>query len=207
MGPFPALTPAYLSSLLFQHTPHPRPCPSVLHTLQFLECSLFSLPALPLHVLLPPWAISLVSQSFLGCHSLQETSQTPSVRAPWTTLWQQLSACTASVWCLLPLLHWELVKGRTCSMFTIHTTVTGTQNAHHKSSLNYLESCELCYLSMLDVFQNPSDTSIPRGPSPLYNTMWCSQAAVATVPNLMGPVSYRGTVCAKSSPTLRPHRL
>ena len=75
------------------------------------------------------------------------------------------------------------------------------------SSLNYLESCELCYLSMLDVFQNPSDTSIPRGPSPLYNTMWCSQAAVATVPNLMGPVSYRGTVCAKSSLTLRPHRL
>lgn len=64
MGPFPALTPACLSSLLFQHTPHPYPYPSVLHTLQFLECSLFSLPSLPLHVLLPPWVV--VSHLSLG---------------------------------------------------------------------------------------------------------------------------------------------
>lgn len=53
-GTLHALTLSYLSNLLFQHTP---PSPSVLHTSKFLECSLFSIPFLPLHMLLLPWAV------------------------------------------------------------------------------------------------------------------------------------------------------
>lgn len=135
MGPYPALTPACLSSLLFQHTPHPHPCPSVLHPWQFLECSLFSLPSLRLHVLLPPWAV--VSHMSLNPSWDVIVSRKPP-RHPSCVLHGLPSGSSSEpvqqvcgVY-LLPLLHGELFKGRTCIMFTIHTRVTGVQNAHQK---------------------------------------------------------------------------
>lgn len=65
-------------------TPTPSPCSSVRHILQVLECSLFSLLSLPLHMLLPLWGsgiclanstrLSVFTEMSLFLGSLPDTS-------------------------------------------------------------------------------------------------------------------------------------
>ena len=129
-------TPCHLALLSHFLPHHPLLLPqSQEPTSHFSLLRCFSLPSLPLHVLLSPWAV--VSHVSLNPSWDVILSRKPP-RHPSCVLHGLPSGSSSEpvrqvcgVY-LLPLLHGELFKGRTCIMFTIHTRVTGVQNAHQK---------------------------------------------------------------------------